>query len=85
MLSTVGCTLKLFLCSKQNKVFVYLGCYTLHYIAMCGLGGLNNWGGIPVYSHYNTNYGGLSGGLSGGSSGVREVVGTYTHRGACRC
>ena len=40
MLSTVGCTLKLFLCSKQKKVFVYLGCYTLHYIAMCGLGGV---------------------------------------------
>ena len=43
------------------------------------VGGLNNCGGgggIPVYSHYNTNYGGLS----GGSSGVREVVGTYTHR-----
>ena len=86
MLSTVGCTLKLFLCSKQNKVFVYLGCYTLHYIAMCGLGGLNNWGGIifqscAVYLHhtsilslYNTNYGGSS----GGSSGVREVVGTHT-------
>ena len=35
----VGCTLELFLCCKQNKVLVYLGCYTLHYIATCGFGG----------------------------------------------
>ena len=34
----VGCTLEMFLCCKQNKVLVYLGCYTLHYIATCGLG-----------------------------------------------
>ena len=65
----VGCTFKLFLFCKQNKVLVHLGCYTLHYIATCGLGVRVGWG----HTHFRE------------VCGCQGGMGTYTLQGVCRC